>query len=204
MPNVPSSDPLTPIKGFVNGKLNPSDFAAALYTDSELEQLLRDAKSIPPYSTSQANNLFQFLIELNFTRTRDIRNAQDALSALLSAMGEPHAKSEALASRAHLLLNVQPKWLDLDEDDFNRLVQDAGNRHGQELRAWLKAEVRRRFRYVSHPPKWLQAPRWPVREGNPLIFVGQLSLNGLLHDNAQVYVFMWKGTGEIETVVQTA
>jgi hypothetical protein len=119
-------------------------------------------------------------------------------------LGITHVKSETLATRAALLMQAQSKWLNLDPDEVGYLLEKVGNRQGQVLRDWLKAELLQRFKYTKRPPRWLQAPRWPIREGCPLMFLGQVRADGLFHDAAQVYVFLNPTTGEVETILQLA
>lgn len=195
---------LIPVKAFVEGSINGSAFAQLLYTNGALEQVLRAAPPIPPYSSSAADNLFQFLIELDLTSERDALNAQDALARLLTIMGVPYTRSDTLTRAAALRDKVQPRWLDLDEDDFHELLRAAGDRQGKALQEWLRAEVLRRFRYTKRPPRWIQNPQWPIRESVPLLFLGQLAAEGVLHDEAVVYVFMHPSSGAVETVVQVA
>lgn len=204
MSDAPVPAHLIPVKAFVEGSIDGSTFAPMLYTDAALERTLRDAPPIPPYSRSAAYNLFQFLIELDLTRERDALNAQDALARLLTVMGVPYTKSDAFTRVAAVRDKVQPRWLDLGEDDFRELLRTAGERQGKALQAWLSAEIRQRFRYTKRPPQWVQNPQWPIREGVPLVFLGQLSADDFLHDNAMVYVFMHPLTGRVESVVQLA
>ncbi|MFC4455274.1 hypothetical protein [Deinococcus sonorensis] len=196
--------PLTAVRAFVEDAIDGPSFAATLFTDTALELLLRAAPPIPPYSSHGADNLYQFLIELNFDRERDLLDAHDALARWLTLMGVPHVRATTLSQRAALRKKVQPKWLNIDEDVFRVLLEAAGDRQGAALQTWLKEELRARFRSIKRPPQWLQSPQWPVREGVPLVFVGQLAADGLLHDDATVYVFMHPQTGVVETVVQVA
>jgi len=84
------------------------------------------------------------------------------------------------------------------------LIAEAGNLQGAELKTWFKNEFRERFRFLSAAPKWVQSPCWPLHDGVPLVFLGQLSARGLLHDDSQVCVFMHPDSAEIVTLVQSA
>lgn len=152
MSNPPLPDVLTLVKAFVEGTDHVEVFTNHLYTNGDLEQFLRSAAPIPPFSTSNAHNLFQYLIELNFKSEYDVCNARDALSRLLTNEGIPHVKSEVLATRATLLMQAQPKWLDLNPDEFRHFLKDAGHRQGQGLRDWMKAELLQHFKGQSTVP----------------------------------------------------
>lgn len=108
------------------------------------------------------------------------------------------------AENLNLLEPVPPNWLDLGESYVRALIAEAGNLQGAELKTWFKNELRERLRFLSTAPKWVQSPCWPLRDGVPLVFLGQLSAGGLLHDDSQVYVFMHPASAEIVTLVQSA
>jgi hypothetical protein len=57
---------------------------------------------------------------------------------------------------------------------------------------------------MDKPPKWIQSPDWPTRNGKPLVFVGQLSVDApeLFHDKGAAYVFYNPDTGGFETVAE--
>ena len=62
-----------------------------------------------------------------------------------------------------------------------------------------------KFKYVSKPPRWLQNPEWLMSaDEEPLVFLGQLTVEHFFHDRAAVYVFYNPQTNACETVVQVS
>jgi hypothetical protein len=78
---------------------------------------------------------------------------------------------------------------------FNPLVADypePTNREG--LRAWLKEQIPQHFRVDKERPRWIQGAAGAFAEGQPMIFAGQLDLEGpdrpRYHDDTSLYVFI--------------
>lgn len=189
------------IKDFVEGRMPPREFDALLQSSDNLETDLASETNIPPYTNE--GNLFLYLLNQNFNSSNDLLNIQDALSKYLTKRGLSHQVAESVKAQARLLALVQPKWLDVPPRYLEALVAEAEGKAGQELQKWLKAEIGKRFRYIKSPPKWLQAPSWPIEDGHPMIFVGQMDISGLRHDNSQVYVFSTPKGDKLSTVVQS-
>lgn len=96
------------------------------------------------------------------------------------------------------------------ESFFGMLIREyehAGNL-GTELRDWLRSRVKGAFRTVTGaPPRWIQNPQWPLCDGRPMTFVGEIELPAsarLFHDDAVFYVFLDEQTGETRALVQIA
>ena len=68
----------------------------------------------------------------------------------------------------------------------------------------IKERLKEYFIYLDKPPKWIQGPDWPIRDGKPLIFIGQLPVDApeLFHDRGAAYLFYDPGKGDFETVAQ--
>lgn len=66
------------------------------------------------------------------------------------------------------------------------------------LETWLSTELPRRFPALGFRPQWLQGSEWPVVDGRPMVFVGQIDLSisenpsvgEWFHDDTSVYVFI--------------
>ena len=192
------------IEEFVLSLTQPEEFEHLLLVSPALEDFLRREPPVPPYSTSPAHNFYQFLIETNYSDPRSVMNARDGLSILLNRHGIFIHPVNIYAEKLGILDSVQPKWLDILEPYARTLIAEAGTRQGVELKSWFKTEISRRFRSAVRAPKWLQSPCWPIRDGVPLVFLGQVATGKLLHDQAQVYIFMNPDSLEIMTIVQSA
>jgi hypothetical protein len=68
----------------------------------------------------------------------------------------------------------------------------------------IKERLKEYFRYIDKPPRWIQGPDWPIRNGTPLIFIGQVPIDAsdLFHDKGAAYVFFDVVGGGFETVAQ--
>jgi len=71
------------------------------------------------------------------------------------------------------------------------------------LQSWLKEKIKTDFRYLKKQPKWLQSPEWPVENGKPMVFLGQIDISELSHDDAQAYLFFDEERKTFYTITQT-
>lgn len=71
---------------------------------------------------------------------------------------------------------------------------------------WLDKELPGLFRCVLERPEWLQTPEWPIFQGRPMIFIGQIHYpfgsNQIFSNDSSYYVFLDFDTGTAKTVVQ--
>ncbi len=61
------------------------------------------------------------------------------------------------------------------------------------------------FMTMRERPDWLQEPAWPLRDGAPMVFVGQLErlpAETGLHDSARYFVFWDPASGVTDTILQ--
>jgi hypothetical protein len=186
------------------GQLSPKAFETLLAENGKLEHILKMEAPIPPFSTSSAYNLYQYLIELDYSKLQHILNAQDAMTAFVKRRDESFSGNSELQTWMKHLSRSLPKWLTIDAGYLDTLRRESIGLIGQKLENWLKREIIVRFKSVSKPPKWLQSPSWPVEHGVPLIFLGQVSAGAYFHDETAVYVFLNPKTGNILTITQSA
>jgi hypothetical protein len=94
----------------------------------------------------------------------------------------------------------------LEAEDFFRdlVLSYAGPERG--FLAWLDEQAVKHYRSLVRPPQWLQDPEWPIFQGKPMLFVGQVDLpegsTALLRHSAAFYVFWDYDTGNSKVVVQ--
>jgi hypothetical protein len=91
------------------------------------------------------------------------------------------------------------------EDFFRELISRySGLESG--FSSWLDQELASQFRCVLKRPEWLQSPEWPIFQGRPMMFVGQIDYpigsNQVFNHDASYYVFLDYETGTTKTVVQ--
>ena len=196
------SPSLSTLVEFVEGRLETGAFEKRLYQDSELEKFLSEHHA-PEYAHT-GHTLYHYLIALNYRHPGDVLTAQGALTEVLQELNVPAAISKRPSELLDLILSAQPKWLDIDASVVQSLLAEAPSfEKGSELKQWLKARLLEKYRYVKKPPAWLQSPNWPTGKNGPLVFLGQVAVEGYFHDKGAAYVFHDPGSKECVTVLQT-
>lgn len=190
------------IINFVAGTITVGVFEQQLYQDAAIEAVL-SAEPAPVYCHT-GTTLFHYLIGLNYQRPGDVLNAKHVLEELL-------ARYQILVTVCHndtkefeLMLSVQPAWLCADMSYLASLLAMAPELSDKARKTWLRQQILDKFRYVKRPPKWLQDHIWPMSDAGPLVFLGQLKVEGYGHDNTAVYVFHDPQTDTCQSVIQTA
>lgn len=193
------------IVDFVEGRMNGKEFEQQVYNNPAIEALLAD-ESLTWGNTYVKTNPYYFIIALNYDDPGDLLNAQGAMELFLQRKNVPFKQTSTYSDDYGLLLDAQPRWLHVDSRYIKeRILPDAGDRVGEDLKQWLSARLRELFRYYKKPPAWIQSPAWPIgASGQPLFFLGQIKLRDceLFHDEAAVYVFLDTTSGQTETVIQ--
>ena len=198
------SESLRSVSAFVSGELSASAFEQILYHTPEMELLLSVEKAPSYFHTG--TTVFHYLIALDYDDLGDVLSAQGVLTDVLNKHGVAVSPSDAPRSEYNLILSAQPKWLDADAKYLSSLLASAppSLQKKEERKAWLRQRLLELFRYVKHPPRWLQSPAWPISDSGPLVFLGQFNIDDYFHDTAAVYVFHDPATGECKSVVQVA
>ena len=130
-------------------------------------------------------------------------NVRDALAKFLTLKDVAFDKATGDDKTFELALAAQPSWLDLPEPYIAAALADVADGSAAARTRALKARIKEDFRYAGKPPKWLQSPDWVFVDDKPTVFLGQLNMNGLLHDRAQLYVFFEERTKEVHHRIQT-
>jgi hypothetical protein len=194
------------LQKFVAGELSVKEFENELYTNSELEKILRDPSVnwSGTYVAAVAANLYDYLIALDYSRVESAVNAIGALELFFKKKNIDYSISKKHSEIYNLMLVTQPKYLDIDSKFFEKyILPNDKNLSKAALTQAIKNNFNQYFKFQSKPPKWLQNQQWLIKKGKPLYFVGQLELKQeSFHDNGVVYVFLNTETGEIETIKQ--
>ena len=175
------------ITEFVEGAISPKAFEEMIYSDPGVKALLEVEGNLPAYINEP--DLYSYVIAQDYLNLECIYNVQTLLSAVLSKKGIVHTVEKKYENLFSLTLKVQPKWLSLPAEYFLKLVEEQKNLSPKELQSWLKNKIKTDFRCLKATPKWLQGPDWPVVDGRPTVFLGQLDISELSHDCAQAYLF---------------
>jgi hypothetical protein len=71
---------------------------------------------------------------------------------------------------------------------------------------WLDEKLGELYLSASEPPEWLQGAEWPIRNGSPMLFVGQLELPRSVlpfaRSDRAFYLFLDVPTGDTCVVTQ--
>jgi hypothetical protein len=189
---------------FVEGRMTAKEFEQQVYHNPDVERLLSD-ETLMWGHTYIKTNPYYYLIELNYDDPGDLSNAQGAVELFLQRKGIPFRHDTSYSEQFNLLLDAQPKWLDVDTRYLTQnVLPEAGERTGDELKQWLKARLKELFRYRKKPPTWIQGPAWPIGENGPFYFLGQIKLDDcpLFHDDGAAYLFVDPTSGETKTIIQ--
>ncbi len=82
----------------------------------------------------------------------------------------------------------------------NLLREYAGSGDQEDFSAWLEKQVAAQFIALGERPRWIQSSEWPIVDGEPSIFVGQLDVSlqdneaasKVFHDDTSFYIFLAK------------
>lgn len=188
------------IRQFVEGDISPKEFEGRLYADPAVEALLKEEINLPSYVTEP--DLYTYVISQDYLNLECIYNVQVLLSGALSKRRISHALEKKYERLLNLALKVQPRWVSLPSDYLSDLIEEQEKLSSKELKLWLKEKIRTDFRYLKAPPKWLQNPEWPIVGNTPMIFIGQLDISELSHDQAQAYLFLYEREKTFHTITQ--
>ena len=193
-----------PIFDFVTDKIGAIDFFEKnLYQNDKLQGELEMAKEALPFANG--DTLLMFLLQGNPQNLEFLVDAKDALRSFLIAQGIE--VSDHSIRRDLRLLNVigsvQPKWLDIEASYFQPEIDFCGDDIAL-LKRSIKEKINGEFLYLKKPPSWLQSPKWPIRNGKPLVFVGELDMSDATHDTSRAFIFFEKLTNSFEVISQTA
>jgi hypothetical protein len=189
---------------FVEGRMSSGDFEQRVHNDTALETLLKDP-TLKWHDTYIKSNPYDFVIAIDFNDPGGILDAQGAMELFLQRKGVTCQPTKVYSDFHGLLLDAQPKWLDVDSRYLkNQIFPQAGDLKGKKLREWLKTRLIELFRYHKKPPKWIQSPAWPINENGPMYFLGQIKIENceLFHDDGAAYIFLDVKSGETKTIIQ--
>ncbi len=195
------------LKNFAEGNLNASDFEQLLYYNNKIITILSDT-SLIDYSKIYLNNystIYDYLISLNYKLSEHRMEAHFTVCRLLDELNIKFEKSNAYNELHNLLLDTQPKYIDIDLDFFEKNIwkSEYAQLSKSEQKKKIKEKINVLFKFHKKSPKWIQSPNWPIENNRPLYFLGQFEIKdcNLFHDNGYVYLFV-NQNNDIKTVVQ--
>lgn len=175
------------IKDFVEGKLDAPSFFDILYSSEEMEAVFMAETSVP--SWTNAISLYYYLISGDMSNAF-IWNAKYLLGQYLMKNGVSFLQDKQEEIYQDIVLKALPEWLDLEPEYFEDILKKAELSKSEKIVA-IKSKIKSEFTYLHHPPRWLQAPAWPLYNNIPLVFIGELE-ESPEPGRARVYVFFCK------------
>lgn len=188
---------------YIAGNLSVAEFENELYTNKEFELVLLDLE-INWRGTYINTNLYHYLIGLNYSTIEGKVNSIGALKLFLEKKNIQYSEMTKYERTFDLILSMQPKYIDASSDFIEKFILPQNFQGSEsEMKKIIRANYQKHFKYQNKPPKWIQSPKWIIKNDKPLFFIGQLELKSeLFHDNGFVYVFVDTETREIKTVQQ--
>jgi hypothetical protein len=187
---------------FVEGRLDGSSLDAALATD-EMKTLLSSFED--PRYPAITNHFRRLHNKQDRTSLGGLVNSEGIIEDFLRKAEVAFTAVKRYSSAYRLLLRALPKYVDPPMDFLAEHVipRDEGLSDAQKAKT-IKERIKAQFRFVSKPPSWIQNPEWPIRDGKPLVFLGQIQIDSpeLFHDTGAAFLFYDPSDGSFETVAQ--
>ena len=185
---------------FVSGDADGPELQAALQTP-RMERVLghfEDARY--PART----NHYRRLQKQDRESLGGLLNSQGIIEDFLSKAGVEFSASARYSDAYSLILESLPSYLDPPVEFILPLIPNDPGMDKTKKKQLLKQRLEEAFICAAKPPNWIQSPDWPIINGKPLVFVGQLALDlpDMFHDSGMLYVFYSPDDGAFETVAQ--
>ena len=188
--------------GFAEGRIDAPALEAALAT-GEMKALLGVfEESRYPALTNHYRRLFN---NQDRTTLGGLVNAEGIIEGFLKKAEIEFRPAGRFGNVYSLILKSVPAYLDPPMEFMTEKVilfeSDLSEAQKKKL---IRQRLKELFKYVDKPPRWIQGADWPIRDGKPMIFLGQLPIDApeLFHDKGAAYLFFDPDKGNFETVTQ--
>ena len=187
---------------FVEGRMEGPALDAALATD-EMKTLLGCFEEARYPASS--NHYRQLHNKQDRTKLGGLVNSEGIIEAFLTKANIPFRSVQRYGNIYSMILKTLPDYLDPPLEFLTeKIIPVDGTLSDTQKKKLIKERLKESFKFVEKPPKWIQNPDWPIRDGRPLVFVGQIAINApdLFHDKGTAYLFYDPATSDFETVAQ--
>lgn len=202
-PEVAKYQPqLDVLVSFAEGRLDGPALDAALVTE-EMKTLLGVFED--PRYPALTNHCRRLHNKQDRATLGGLVNSEGIIEDFLQKAEVAFHPTKRFGSLYSLILKAVPDYLDPPlEFMTEKVVPTDADLSDSQKKKLIKERLKEYFKYVDKPPKWIQSPDWPIREGKPLVFIGQLSIDAreLFHDKGAAYLFYDPANGGFETVAQ--
>lgn len=190
------------MKDFLEARMSVFEFWEIYKVNEDLRQLLiSDSQKDRKFSTYyDPEHLIQ---RANLSRLRDRVEIFWAVKRYFTKNKISSMPKNADEEDFIFLTSIQPGWLDVSVEFLVELANSApAGMTKKEKSEWCKTRLKELFIYENKPPKWLQNPEWPIKNGKPLVFRSQSS-EDLDYSISEIeYFFYDPKTNEVVTIEQ--
>jgi hypothetical protein len=187
---------------FAEGRLEGSVLDAALATEEMKALLSVFEEARYPALTNHYRRLHN---KQDRTSLGGLVNSEGIIKDFLKKAEIAFNPANRFSNIYSLILKAVPDYLDPPlEFITEKIVPHESDLSDSKKKKLIKERLKELFKYLNKPPKWIQSPDWPIRDGKPLVFIGQLTVDApeLFHDEGAVYLFFDPAKGDFETVAQ--
>lgn len=168
------------MKDFVEGTMDIETFKYEFDSNSIIKETLRNDPLCPKgthYLLPDDKNVVRVLEKQNWLQKGDQLTVWGEIRKFLLRYNYPCVPTKYYEDRYSFLVDIQPNWLDITDEDFlnEQIVTKVPEGLSKTKRIqWCKARLKEMFRYDKSYPRWVQSPEWPILDGKPLVFKTQM------------------------------
>jgi len=132
-------------------------------------------------------------------------NAEGIIEDFLKKLGVPFTSSRRYRDMYALILSSLPAYVDPPlEFLVSHVLPSESNLSKAEVQRHIKSRIKSLFVSTGAHPKWIQSAEWPIEDGVPFVFLGQIPLDApeFFHDSGAAYLFLQPSTGKTDVVMQ--
>lgn len=197
------------MKDFVEGTIDVKEFRNEFYNNNIIRLALENDPLCPQgthYLLPEDKNLIRYIESQNWESMRDQLIIFGEIKRFLLRYDYSFTPTKFYEERASFILDIQPSWLDILDEDFleEKIISKVPNGLTKAKRiTWCKERLKEMFLYDNKPPRWIQSAEWPIVNGKPLVFREQKrSKIETEHDERVDYVFYDSNTNEEKIITQ--
>jgi hypothetical protein len=186
---------------FVEGRLEPEQLEAALVSDY-MENLL---VSYVNFQRPHGTNYYLKLLEQERNTLGGLVNTEGFIEEFLTLAEVVYKPARRYGKVYDLILSTLPNYIAPPiEFLIEKIVPTDDGLSDSKKKQIIKERLSNTFQFAGKPPKWLQSSEWPIENGAPLFFIGQLKISvpKFFHDEGMAYLFYNAENGEYETITQ--
>lgn len=157
---------------FVAGKLNFEDFKNYLAAYPQALSLLEDQKPNQNFPYQRGKTIKDCLYHYRWDTAAGRLNVHKYIIRYLDFYQIPNQPTPYYHNDWAFRIDIQPNYVDIEDDALlDQILKSTPTGLSKtQKKKWLKTHIKSLFKYETKPPKWIQAPEWPIMGGIPLVF----------------------------------